>query len=140
MPAPDSAHRLQQLERDRRLRTCVRLGAAVHHERGTVALRDAEIAGLRRQLALAQGHPDPSPVGIAAHPRLEALRADRAEIRARVHFWLGLPERARLCLHPGDPEDDEAAERLLTAAMHLTRPRNDTVVVVISISIVADTV
>ena len=55
---------------------------------------------------------------------------DRAQVRARIHYWLGIPDRMRIALHPGEPEDAAAARRLLDAARQFSAARNDIAVAV----------
>ncbi len=109
-----------RLRHDLCARRQIRLEAAVDHEKGTVAMRDAEIA------ALAERPPQPA----AANPRIALLRPDAARICTRLRYWLGVGDRSRLVLHAGEPESSQAAERLIAAAQALVAARNDVMIVV----------
>ena len=108
-----------RLRHDLGARARIRLEAALHHERGNRALCEARAA-------------DHSHAGGTSprHPRIAELRTDRAQIRARIHYWLGIPDRMRIALHPGNPDDVAAARSLLDAVRQFVATRNDIAVAV----------
>ncbi|MCB1914261.1 MAG: glycosyltransferase [Rhodocyclaceae bacterium] len=108
-----------RLRHDLGARARIRLEAAVHHERGSRALCEA------RSVA-----PSAAARPVTRHPRIAELRGDRTQIRARIHYWLGIPDAMRVVLHPGDPDDPEAAQRLLAATRRFVTARNEIAVVV----------
>ena len=108
-----------RLRHDLGARARIRLEAALHHERGSRALCEARAASASQ--------PGGAP---PRHPRIAELRTDRAQVRARIHYWLGIPDRMRIALHPGEPEDAAAARRLLDAARQFSAARNDIAVAI----------
>ena len=108
-----------RLRHDLGARARIRLEAALHHERGNRALCEARAA-------------DHSHAGGTSprHPRIAELRTDRAQIRARIHYWLGIPDRMRIALHPGNPDGVAAARSLLDAVRQFVATRNDIAVAV----------
>lgn len=74
--------------------------------------------------------PAEAPAPTRYDARLPALAEHRAEIRARIRYWLGIPDATRIVLSLGGPASAAEAARIMAVAEVICARRNDVCIVV----------